>query len=462
MSGATVDRPVLNEAMRRVEEGESGGIVVYDVKRFGRTLIDSLGLIKRITEAGATFASVQDGFDLSTQGGRLAMRMMLVLAEDELERITANWDEARRRAVERGVHLTATVPFGYRRRDDNGLEPDPVNAPVLTELFERRANGEGWSDLSRWMESIGAKTQRGRATWSLRALRDIVRNDVYLGVAEHGQFRREGAHEPLTDEVTWRRAQRRGSQTASRAKEPALLGGLLRCAGCRHVMAAKTQTLADGRLLHYFRCRQADGPGNCSCPAWASLSGVEALDLVEQLRAGLHERARVWAEAAEASSESLAAANTARARATLAEYAADFGLQERIGWEAYQAGLDARASAVAEAKAAEERERDQEEAEATLPEPEHLDEGAWSGYSVEERRLLVRSGIDTVFVRRRASRDDPLAGRVHVRWHGMDPVDLPGKGRRDYAPRPFLFDGPGDIGAPAPQDREPGTTDRVN
>ena len=28
--------------------------------------------------------------------------MMLVLAEDELERITENWDEARRRAVERG------------------------------------------------------------------------------------------------------------------------------------------------------------------------------------------------------------------------------------------------------------------------------------------------------------------------------------------------------------------------
>jgi site-specific DNA recombinase len=458
VSGKTVDRPVLNEAMRRVEAGESGGIVVYRADRFGRTLIDSLGLIKRITDAGATFASVEDGFDLSTHGGRMAMKMMLVLAEGELERITENWDEARRRAVERGLHLTATVPFGYRRRDDNGLEPDPVNGAIATELFERRTVGEGWAELARWLESIGAKTQRGRSQWSLRALRDIIRNDVYLGVAEHGSFRLEGAHEPLTDEQTWRRAQRTGSQTRSRASEPALLGGLLRCAGCRHVMAAKTQKLADGRLLHYFRCRQADGPGNGACQAWASVTGVEALELAEQLRTDLETRAKLRAKASKASGESVAAARTARARATLADYAADHGLQERIGWEAYQAGFDARAAAVEETEAAEGRERDVEEAEAALPDPRHFGYD-WEGVPTEARRARLRSGIDTVFVRRRSSRDEPLADRVHVRWRGMPAVDLPGQGRRDYSPRPFLFDRPDDVGALAPELGEPGSRD---
>jgi site-specific DNA recombinase len=481
VSGGTVDRPVLNEAIRRVEEGESGGIVVWRLDRFGRTLIDSLSLIRRIREAGATFASVEDGFDLSTPAGRLAMKVMLSLGEYELERITDTFEESRRRAVGRGLHLTPTVPFGYRRacsrcgadaiEPGNGnrrsrcracgaegggkLEPDPETGPLIAELFDRRANGEGWADLSRWMESTGAKTQRGRSIWSLRALRDIIRNDVYLGVAEHGEFRREGAHEPLVDEPTWRRAQRRGSQTRSRAKEPALLGGLLRCSGCRHVMAAKTQKLADGRLLHQFRCRQAEGHGKGSCQAWASLSGVEALELAEQLRAGLEERAHLRARAARASDYSLAAARTERARATLAEYAADHGLQERIGWEAYQAGFDARTAAVADAETAEERERDQQEAEAVLPEPEHLDQQAWSGYTVEERRSLLASGIGTVFIRRRSSRDEPLVSRIHVRWHGMPAVDLPGKGRRDYTPRPFLFDSPGDVGAPAVQDSQP-------
>ena len=53
---------------------------------------------------------------------------MLSLAEFELERIRGNWAEARERAVARGIHLTATVPFGYQRRADGGLEPHPATA----------------------------------------------------------------------------------------------------------------------------------------------------------------------------------------------------------------------------------------------------------------------------------------------------------------------------------------------
>src|SRR4051794_13708617 len=68
-SGGTVDRPKLNAVMERIEAGETGGVVVFKLDRFGRTLIDSLGLIERIEKAGATFASVSDGFDLSTETG---------------------------------------------------------------------------------------------------------------------------------------------------------------------------------------------------------------------------------------------------------------------------------------------------------------------------------------------------------------------------------------------------------
>ena len=55
--------------------------------------------------------------------------------------------------------------------------------------------------MSRWMESQGAVTAGfGRPHWSLRALRDIIRSDVYLGVASHGQYRNENAHEPLVEQ----------------------------------------------------------------------------------------------------------------------------------------------------------------------------------------------------------------------------------------------------------------------
>src|SRR4051794_26492909 len=58
VSGSTVDRPKLNAVMERIEAGETGGVVVFKLDRFGRTLVDSLGLIERIERSGGTFASV--------------------------------------------------------------------------------------------------------------------------------------------------------------------------------------------------------------------------------------------------------------------------------------------------------------------------------------------------------------------------------------------------------------------
>lgn len=71
-SGARTDRPLLERAIARLESGESGGIVVSRLDRFGRSLLDGLAGIDRITRAGGTFVAVEDGLDLSTDTGDLA------------------------------------------------------------------------------------------------------------------------------------------------------------------------------------------------------------------------------------------------------------------------------------------------------------------------------------------------------------------------------------------------------
>lgn len=84
--------------------------------------------------------------------------------------------------------------------------PDPETAPLVRELFERRAAGAGPSELSDWLHSLGATTAYGRKRFSHRAIKDILRNDVYIGVASAGpRIRNEQAHEPLIDHATLRR-----------------------------------------------------------------------------------------------------------------------------------------------------------------------------------------------------------------------------------------------------------------
>ena len=106
-SGARADRPLLEQAVGRVEAGESGGIVVAKIDRFGRSLANGLAAIERVTRAGGVFASVQDGLDLSTDTGRLVLRIMLSMGEWELDRVRATWNTAREKAIARGVSIGA-------------------------------------------------------------------------------------------------------------------------------------------------------------------------------------------------------------------------------------------------------------------------------------------------------------------------------------------------------------------
>src|SRR5215207_6471812 len=52
-SGRRRDRPMFQEALRRCEAGETGGMVVARLDRFARSAVDALEAIKRLNEAKA-------------------------------------------------------------------------------------------------------------------------------------------------------------------------------------------------------------------------------------------------------------------------------------------------------------------------------------------------------------------------------------------------------------------------
>src|SRR5215207_10547010 len=141
-SGTRLDRPLLQAALSRIETGRSQGLVVSRVNRFGRSLIDGLVQVERVRSAGGEFYSVQDGLDTSTPSGRLVLRIMLSMAEWELDRIRDDWEAAMASALQRGVYVHGSVPPGYLKRRSGRLRVNPRTAPVIAEAFRRRAAGD--------------------------------------------------------------------------------------------------------------------------------------------------------------------------------------------------------------------------------------------------------------------------------------------------------------------------------
>lgn len=251
-SGATQDRPAFTAAMQRVEAGESGGIAVLRLNRFGRTTRGVLDDVARIEEKGAVFLAVEEKLDTSTSVGRFVLRMFASLAELELDRIREGWAVTHEAMIGRGVQ-SGRPPIGYHKGPDKVLVPNEW-ADTVRQAFQDRARGAGWGELAKRFNELGVPTKSG-GPWAANAIRKMIANRAYLGEARHGNLVQVGAHEPLVDEQTFRRANLRGRFTPrDRSDGPLLGGGMVRCSVCGAAMIRSTTKTSAGRRYEFMRC----------------------------------------------------------------------------------------------------------------------------------------------------------------------------------------------------------------
>ena len=275
-SGSRADRPMLNELLQRIEERRVDGVVVASFDRFGRSLVDNLAAIQRIHDAGAIFVSLRERLDLTTDTGRLVLRIMLSMAEWELSRVRTRWNTARRRAVARGIHMGPYAPTGYQRDPEGRLGPSEHAGPVITELFQRRAGGATISEVSKLLEENDVQTPAGNRAWKPAAMHKLIQNRVYLGELNHGTISNPQSHPPLIDPVTWNAAQKPRVMTHRPTRSlPTPLAGVLRCAGCGMLMRSQTVTTRAGLRKRVYYCGRRFKAGECPSPAWISAAIAE-------------------------------------------------------------------------------------------------------------------------------------------------------------------------------------------
>lgn len=405
-SGADDSRPILQGAIERIERGELEGVIVWNFARFTRSLASSIAFLESIEQAGGQLHSTSEQIDASTPSGRMTRNFLFSIAQAEREQKAEGFDKAKADAVARGIWTAPVVPFGYRKNDERRLEPDPVEGPVRAEVIRRRGAGHSWRALAAYI-----REETGRS-FLPAAVRQMVYSRTSLGEASQGKHVNPNAHEPLVDRATWEAAQVRQPKPARGVHGEALLGGLVRCAGCSR---RASSTFRNGR--RYYSCRRYHAAGDCPEPASISAPLIEPY-VTDVLFA--HAR-----ELAYASSERTAAIEDAGKRledaeAELALYQEAVKLSE-VGAANFEAGMRSRVAAVEEARRALASQR--------LASPRVLPgtlADLWPKLDVAERRQVLRSAFSVIWIRR--SRD-PVPDRVRLIADGFEPADLSVQGR---------------------------------
>jgi DNA invertase Pin-like site-specific DNA recombinase len=290
-------RPGLRRAVEMVEAGEAEVVVVAFLDRLVRSVSVQAEVVGRVEAAGGGILAVDVGELTHESAGKWLSGTLLGAVAEYARRMTAErTQEAKRRAVERGVPPFPNIPPGYRQRDDGRLEPDPVTASVVAEAFRRRAAGATVMETREYLREHGVER-------SFHGAQALLGSRVVLGELRFGEMVNPSAHPAIVDAETWGKVQRMRSPRGRRPKSERLLArlGVLRCGSCgaRMVIGSTDQ---NGKRHYMYRCPPV---GDCTRRVTISAELVErvVVDEVKALLAGISGSASVSGSVAEAERE---------------------------------------------------------------------------------------------------------------------------------------------------------------
>lgn len=281
-SGASLDRPALQQLLEDIKTGHLGieVVVSYRLDRLTRDIRDLHALLETFGAYGVKYRSVTEPYDTTTSTGRLFLNIVASMAQWERERFAERSAEGKEQRARKGWWKGGPVTYGYRY--DPEVAPhlliEPTEAQVVRRIFQLYTEMDlGYEAIARLLNAEGVPApgaprrgggRRGGTKWYLATVRKIVQNPIYAGWMPYREVLFDGAHEGIVSKEQFKAAERKRLQRQENQRAPqqrSLLSGLLVCAECgggmrkkrslknwREVVQRRTQR--QKRYVDYYVC----------------------------------------------------------------------------------------------------------------------------------------------------------------------------------------------------------------
>lgn len=304
ISGTSFERGGFQQMQKMVEEGKICRVIVKDLSRFGREMVEAGRLTQIVYPSlGVTFISLHENVNSTTGEGMEMLPFYNIFNEwyaaQTSKKIRAVWQSR----AENGKRVSPTVPFGYVK-DPNDKEKwliDEPAAEVVRKIYALCLAGRGPLQIAKqlekenilipsaYYESVGRthaqKVPSDYCKWDQKTVVGILENRQYTGCAVnfksttvsykvHKKIHNAkedyqiipNMQEPIISEEQWLRVQelRKHRRRPTATGRTSLFSGLVYCADCgakMHFAAAKSLT----RNQEHFRCSNyKSGRGECT------------------------------------------------------------------------------------------------------------------------------------------------------------------------------------------------------
>jgi site-specific DNA recombinase len=337
-SGATLDRPMLDQVRDMVRQGLVQAVVFYALDRLSRDETDLLILAREFRNHGCELKCATVNLE-DTPQGQLLTTMLGALAQYERAAILERTSRGRMQKVRNGTILRPAVPiFGYSYNEGR-YEVVEEEACTVRQVFEwYLRDGLSLKAVAYRLASLGVPTRRG-GKWESSAVRNMLTQEAYtLGQwwwgkqdAARGKKRQPRPRSEWIGPVSvpailpheyhqavLERIEANKVACTRNCKTTYLLRGLIVCPRCGRRYSAEKVTLKSGTYLYYKCTKQAahvlgddcDGPRvngkKAEAKAWTWVtSHISDPTLMKQLINASRDTDRVQRERDEANLRSL-------------------------------------------------------------------------------------------------------------------------------------------------------------
>ena len=257
-SGASLDRPGIQEVIRDVGRGACRKVIVWKLDRLSRSQKDTLVLLEDVfAPAGCAFVSLCENFDTATPIGRCIVGVLAAFAQMERENIKMRTQMGRSASIRAGKYAGPCAPVGYMARFDRSgkreIVPDPYESIIIKDMYRLYNSGRSLGEIARHcIEKYDAF--KDLKTSPATRIQRILKNPVYAGLVKDGGRLFPGKHEALVSMEEWEAANARISdnvQAFERKGRRGLLSGMIFCGCCGARMCAQQYGSKGKRYLAY-------------------------------------------------------------------------------------------------------------------------------------------------------------------------------------------------------------------
>ena len=306
-TGANFDRNAFKDMIKHIESGTVNCVIVKDFSRLGRDHIETGKYIERyFVSKKVRFISINDCYDsfhadMKDGNNSLIVPFKNIINEATLEDISIKTKSQLAIKRNNGEFIGNYTVYGYKKSSDKKIIVDEYASEIVKTIYEHKLTGYNEQQIAEMLNAKGILSpaeykkasgqayntpfaRNGKSLWSVKAIKRILTNRVYIGHLEQGKRTKvsyrvkkcsyqpreawsvhENNHEAIINKFDFKLVQElmsKDTRISVKKGQLHLFSGLVICNDCNQAMTLKTATVKGKTYVNYV-CSTHKRFGTC-------------------------------------------------------------------------------------------------------------------------------------------------------------------------------------------------------